>query len=171
MGIHLSLTNRPDEMRIMWTSALDRQSFVIYWTERNTTQKSYAYTRKYTASDMCGSPANSSGYMDPGFIHDVVLFNLKPNEKYWYYVGTELVMMFFSLRNILECFNLKRGKSFENSQFQTSMIFFGDLSTDKKSGPYQTISGIDSLKDDNLKPDIIVHVGDISYARGKVQKD
>lgn len=64
--------------------------------------------KTYSASDMCESPANSSGFWNPGFIYDVLLSDLRPNMKYYYSFGTKDVCQIFYLRiyqkNNTECF-------------------------------------------------------------------
>ena len=42
----------------------------------------------YTADSMCMSPANSTGFWHPGYIYDVVLKDLTPNQRYYYSFGT-----------------------------------------------------------------------------------
>ena len=43
----------------------------------------------YSASDMCLSPANTTGFWKPGNIFDVVLKGLEPNTRYFYSYGSE----------------------------------------------------------------------------------
>ena len=43
----------------------------------------------YRASDMCLSPANTTGFWKPGNIHDAVLKGLEPNTRYFYSYGSE----------------------------------------------------------------------------------
>lgn len=45
-------------------------------------------SKTYTANDMCSSPANGTQFVDPGFIHDVLLTNLKPGTQYYYSYGS-----------------------------------------------------------------------------------
>lgn len=46
-----------------------------------------ATTKTYNASSMCGSPANSTGYIDPGMLHSALLSNLSYNSRYYYQYG------------------------------------------------------------------------------------
>ena len=48
-------------------------------------------SKTYTAADMCAAPANSAQFVDPGFIHDVLLTNLEPGTRYYYSYGSEKV--------------------------------------------------------------------------------
>ena len=44
----------------------------------------------YTAADLCGAPANTSGWMDPGWLHGAVMAGLQPSTRYWYQYGDEV---------------------------------------------------------------------------------
>ena len=51
-------------------------------------------SKTYTADDMCASPANeANAFVDPGYIHDVLLTNLKPGTRYYYSYGSVKVKM------------------------------------------------------------------------------
>lgn len=45
-------------------------------------------TKTYNASDMCGPPASTVGFWDPGNIHDVLLTDLEPGQEYFYSYGS-----------------------------------------------------------------------------------
>lgn len=51
----------------------------------------------YKAGDLCHSPANSTGFWDPGYIYDVLLTGLKPNTRYFYSIRNEQASEFHSL--------------------------------------------------------------------------
>jgi hypothetical protein len=44
----------------------------------------------YSVSEMCGPPANSVGWVEPGTFHSAVLKGLEPGQKYFYVVGDEV---------------------------------------------------------------------------------
>ena len=45
-------------------------------------------SQTYTRDDMCGSPANSSGWnIDPGYFHYAVMTGLVPGQRYYYRYG------------------------------------------------------------------------------------
>ena len=44
-------------------------------------------SNKYNADDLCGGPANGQGWFDPGFMHNVIVSQLKPETIYFYRVG------------------------------------------------------------------------------------
>ena len=49
----------------------------------------------YAASDMCEAPATTTGFWDPGYMHDVLLQNLQPAKKYYYSFGSSKVSDIF----------------------------------------------------------------------------
>ena len=55
-------------------------------------------TKTYTAKDMCAPPANGPSFVDPGFIHDVLLRNLTPGIIYYYTYGSETVCLSMTLQ-------------------------------------------------------------------------
>ena len=60
-------------------------------TKESMTSKSTGTSKTYKGSDMCGIPANLLGFLDPGYIHDVLLVDLSPVTKYYYSFGSEKV--------------------------------------------------------------------------------
>lgn len=50
-------------------------------------------SKTYTAADMCAEPANDiNAFVDPGYIHDVLLTNLLPGTRYYYSYGSKKVI-------------------------------------------------------------------------------
>ncbi len=71
----------------------DNEAIVRYGvSESELVNKVLAKTNTYKASDMCGPPANTVGFRDPGFIHDALITDLKPSTRYFYSFGSEKVM-------------------------------------------------------------------------------
>lgn len=100
--VHLSLTGRDGEMRVMFVTSQGEESFVRYGLARNRLDQ-MADTRvgRYEKEHMCGAPANQSvGWRDPGYIHDGVMVNLKDGRRYFYQVILLIhpKSFFFSLR-------------------------------------------------------------------------
>lgn len=88
---HISLTNNPTEMRVMWVSAEVLQPpMVRYGLTKDMPMKEYAHlTHTYTADSMCQRVAVGAGFWHPGTTYDFLLKNLKPNTLYYYAYGTE----------------------------------------------------------------------------------
>ncbi|RZS14845.1 hypothetical protein BHM03_00046603 [Ensete ventricosum] len=177
--IHLSFTDREDEMRVMFVTADGAESFVSYGLDAARLGNiSATVVRRYERKDMCDFPANSSiGWRDPGSIHDGVMKNLEKGKKYYYTVRRILLLNLFSQVGSdaggwspIHSFISRDGDSNETIAF-----LFGDMGT---YTPYATfyriqeesratvkwiLRDIESLGD---KPMFVSHIGDISYARG-----
>ncbi|KAJ6432217.1 hypothetical protein OIU84_019460 [Salix udensis] len=139
--IHLAYTDVEDEMRVMFVVGTNRE-------------------------DMCDAPANgSTGWRDPGWIHDGVMKDLKKGVRYYYQVGSDSKGW-----STTRSFVSRNGDSDETIAFM-----FGDMGT---STPYATfirtqdesiatmkwiLRDIEAIGD---KHAFISHIGDISYARG-----
>lgn len=170
----LSLTGVHSEMQVTWTSGSQdqEQQFVRYDTnctdiydvaaDGNTHDWSYTAANtsapaSYAASDMCGSPANQltqSYYRNPGYFHTVILTELDLGTSYCYQYGND-----------------KDGFS-DVSYFKTSpgvgrdkgvsFIAYGDI------GPgFDGTSTALRVTSELPHTDMLLHFGDISYARGQ----
>jgi hypothetical protein len=47
-------------------------------------------TKTYTRADLCGAPANGTGYFDPGSLHTAAMTGLQPSTKYYYIYGSDV---------------------------------------------------------------------------------
>lgn len=165
--VHLALTGKEDEMRVMFVTHDGKESFVKYGLTRDQMDQVVGTkVGRYEREDMCDSPANESiGWRDPGYIHDGVMTNLKNGRRYFYKVGSDSGGW-----SITHTFVSQDGDSRETNAF-----LFGDMGA---AAPYSTFHrtqqesiatikwisrDIEALGD---KPAFISHIGDISYARG-----
>ncbi|KAL3840529.1 hypothetical protein ACJIZ3_025120 [Penstemon smallii] len=165
--VHLALTGREGEMRVMFVTHDGKENSVRFGlTRKKMGQIVGTRVSRYEREDMCDSPANeSTGWRDPGYIHDGVMINLKKSKRYYYQVGSDSggwsdIFSFISP-------NLDSD--------ETIAFMLGDMGT---ATPYKTFartqdestSTIKWIKRDiesiGNKPTLISHVGDISYARG-----
>ena len=53
--------------------------------------KAEGSSKTYKKSHMCGPPASTNGFTDPGYIHDVLLTDLSPSSQYFYSYGSSKV--------------------------------------------------------------------------------
>ena len=78
-------------MVVQWTTAETGSPVVMYGksasASANTVQ---AMTKTYNASDFCGEPANTTGYVDPGMLHYGTLSNLSYSTRYFYQYGDKV---------------------------------------------------------------------------------
>nr|GMD15189.1 probable inactive purple acid phosphatase 2 [Ipomoea batatas] len=86
--VHLALTGRAGEMRVMFVTSHGEESFVRYGlarTRKGLDQVAGTRVERYEKEHMCGAPANQSvGWRDPGYIHDGVMINLENKQRYFY---------------------------------------------------------------------------------------
>ena len=159
LHIHLALTGDPSEMRLQWTTGIRYTPTVEYGQCGGKLEQVATGTwRTYKASDMCGPPANlSAHFVDPGYIHDVLLRGLKPNRKYCYRCGSP-------------GFKYSSEKSFTSpippgSEGTLKFIVYGDMGTTKQPGAITTAKLVFKEVEKN-DASLVLHVGDLSYSMG-----
>lgn len=165
-----------DEMTVTWTSGYDINEatpFVEWGPEGKTPVQSPAGTLTFGRNSMCGSPARTVGWRDPGFIHTSFLKNLWPNLVYTYRLG-------HLLPNGSYIWSKKY--SFKSSPYpgQDSLqrvVIFGDMGKAERDGSneysnYQpgSLNTTDRLIEDLKNIDIVFHIGDITYANGYISQ-
>ncbi|XP_059442926.1 probable inactive purple acid phosphatase 27 [Corylus avellana] len=165
-----------DVMTVTWTSGYNINEavpFVEWGLNRQFPTRSPAGTLTFTRNSMCGSPARTVGWRDPGFIHTSFLKDLWPNSVYTYRMG-----------HILSSGSIIRSKlySFKSSPYpgQDSLqrvIIFGDMGKGERDGSneysnYQpgSLNTTDQLIKDLENIDIVFHIGDITYANGYISQ-
>jgi len=156
----LALTGDPTEMRLMWVSDSKTTPFVQYGTDPNALNGMATGTsHTYAADDMCGPPANVTGarnFRDPGQIHDVLITGLVPQTTYYYQYGDVA------------------SKSVDVQLFVTApkpspvapltIAIYGDMGEGYLIPEAATTARriVQHLDDWSF----LLHIGDISYARG-----
>ncbi|XP_064391303.1 uncharacterized protein LOC135339110 [Halichondria panicea] len=155
LHIHLALTKKHNEMRVQWTTGKECVPTVHYGRlPDNLNLKATGISRTYTASDMCGPPANMSAYfIDPGYLHDVLLTDLTPNTQYYYQVsGTGISSETMTFRT----------SPHPGTNLPLTFDIYGDMDITKYSE--QTAARV--LTDIERGASFILHIGDLSYATG-----
>ncbi|KAF5191689.1 U11/U12 small nuclear ribonucleoprotein, partial [Thalictrum thalictroides] len=82
-----------NEMTVTWTSGYginEAEPFVEWGLQGGDQIRSPAGTLTFSRSSMCGAPARTVGWRDPGFIHTSFLKELWPNSMYTYKLGHKL---------------------------------------------------------------------------------
>ncbi|KAH7296470.1 hypothetical protein KP509_26G024200 [Ceratopteris richardii] len=128
-----------------------------------------AQTLRFERSDMCGSPARSVGWRDPGYIHTAVLADLWPNNIYFYKVGHKHpngTYLWDQVQNFTAA-------PFPGEESMQQIIIFGDMGKGERdlSNEYNNyqpgaLNTTDRLIEDLDNIDLIFHIGDICYANG-----
>jgi hypothetical protein len=100
LQLHLALTSKPSEMRVTWKTsgleapAADASLQVQYYAKDSGSPKdnsnwasSSATSMTFDKEDLCGEPAQSVGFVAPGYVHTAVMRGLAPATTYEYKVG------------------------------------------------------------------------------------
>ncbi|KAH7528222.1 hypothetical protein FEM48_Zijuj05G0049600 [Ziziphus jujuba var. spinosa] len=165
-----------NEMTITWTSGYNIDEavpFVEWGLKGEIKMRSPAGTLTFDRSSMCGSPARTVGWRDPGFIHTSFLKYLWPNSMYTYRLGHILLN---------GSYVWSKNYSFKSSPYpgQNSLqrvVIFGDMGKAERDGSneysdYQpgSLNTTDQLIKDLNNYDIVFHIGDISYSNGYISQ-
>ena len=114
-------------------------------------------TTTYTASDMCEGKANIWGpqnFIDPGYMHTMLLEDLRPSTTYFYRVGT-------NEHGWSDVYSFTNRPANKNEAVY--MIAYGDLGL--SPGATSTAQRL-TAKVTSTNVTCLLHIGDISYARG-----
>ena len=165
--------NEPTHIHIAYGDGID-QIYVSYLTNSSqyTPKCQYGLTPTsltmvqtgssitYQASDMCEGKATIIGpqnFIDPGFMHTMLLKDLRPSTTYYYRVGTDE----HGWSQVYSFTNRPADK-----QESVYMIAYGDMGlAPVQPGAHSTIPRlIARVNSTNVAS--VLHIGDISYARG-----
>ena len=156
---HLALTGDASEMRVQWTTGVQYTPTVEYGLCGSQLDKTSTGTsRTYKASDMCGPPANlSAHFINPGYLHDVILTGLRPSTRYCYRYGSP-GFKYSSEKNFTSLIQPGSKRSFK-------FVAYGDMGTSKPPGATTTSALIQKEVEMN-DVSLVLHVGDLSYSMG-----
>ncbi|KAI7985100.1 putative inactive purple acid phosphatase 27 [Camellia lanceoleosa] len=165
-----------NEMTVTWTSGynIDEAVPFVEWGfngEHQTQSPAGALT--FHRNSMCGSPARTVGWRDPGFIHTSFLKELWPNSVYTYKLGHRL----FNGSYIWSKVYSFKSSPYPGQDSLQRVIVFGDLGKAERDGSneynnYQpgSLNTTDQLIKDLDNIDIVFHIGDLSYANGYISQ-
>jgi len=119
---------------------------------------------------LCGAPANSSGYKDPGEIHSAVLTNLNPDTRYYYQYG--------------DSYGMSSEYSFVSTpplgeKNEYTVILLGDMGASDTDGSYFAVAPkysdiaapqVTAAVANETNANLVILVGDIAYADGYLSK-
>lgn len=160
--IHLAIGDRNDQMFVSYVSNSNQTTPRCQYGSNQTSLdfQVNGTTTTYEASDMCEGKANRIGpqtFIDPGYMHTILLNSLRPSTTYYYRVGSDehgwSTVRQFTNRPL-------------SSDTEVNLIAYGDMGV----SPVQTgaKSTIDRVLGKVLAENIsaVLHIGDLSYARG-----
>ena len=160
--IHIAYGDRIDQMYVSYlTNSLQYTPQCLYGlspTSLNFRQNGTSIT--YKASDMCETKATIIGpqnFIDPGYMHTMLLEDLRPSTTYFYRVGTDEHgwSSVYSFTN--------RPATKEESVY---IIAYGDMGlAPVEPGAKSTIERV-AARVNSTNVTCLLHIGDISYARG-----
>ena len=76
---------------MQWVTRDARQPAVQWGTAPGQlSQSAVGDSTTYTRADMCGPPANTTGWVEPGLLHGAVMAGLAPSTRYYYRYGDQV---------------------------------------------------------------------------------
>ncbi|XP_024542153.1 nucleotide pyrophosphatase/phosphodiesterase isoform X2 [Selaginella moellendorffii] len=169
----LALGKDWNEMTVTWTSGYsisEAKPFVLWGPE----DEKYAFrapasTLTFTQKDMCGAPANTVGWRDPGYIHTSYLKNLWPSTTYFYKIAHKLK----SGDTVYGPENHFMSSPAPGQDSLQRVVIFGDMGKGERDlsneySDYQpgALNTTDRLNEDLDNIDMVFHIGDITYSDG-----
>ncbi|CAF4627708.1 unnamed protein product, partial [Rotaria magnacalcarata] len=160
--IHLAYGDRIDQM---FVSYLTNSSQYIPQCQYGLTSSSLNFrqsgtTTTYTASDMCEGKANTWGpqaFIDTGYMHTILLEDLRSSTTYFYRIGTDE----HGWSSIYSFTNRPADKN-----EAVNLITYGDMGLSPvEPGAKSTIDRV-TTRVTSMNITCLLHIGDISYARG-----
>ncbi|KAL5725838.1 polynucleotide adenylyltransferase [Ranunculus cassubicifolius] len=161
-----------NEMTVTWTSGYsinEAEPFVEWGPQGGAQTRSPAGTLTFSRSSMCGAPARTVGWRDPGFIHTSFLKELWPNSRYTYKLGHILSNGTYVWSR---SYNFK-ASPYPGQDSQQRVVIFGDMGKAEADGSneynnYQlgSLNTTKQIIQDLKNIDIVFHIGDICYANG-----
>ena len=165
--------NEPTQIHLAFGDRID-QMYVSYVTNSNSTiaqcqygfdQSTLSFTLNgisttYKASDMCEGKATEIGpqtFIDPGYMHTMLLSDLRPSTTYFYRVGNDqhgwsTISKFTNRPSI--------------TNTEVNLVAYGDMGVSPvQTGAKSTIDRV-LAKVVSTNVSAVLHIGDISYARG-----
>uniref|UniRef100_A0A2N9EUH3 Purple acid phosphatase n=1 Tax=Fagus sylvatica TaxID=28930 RepID=A0A2N9EUH3_FAGSY len=161
-----------NEMTVTWTSGYginEAYPFVEWGPKGGDQVQSPAGTLTFDRNSMCGAPARTVGWRDPGFIHTSFLKELWPNAVYSYKLGHKL----FNGTYVWSQQYQFRASPYPGQNSLQRVVIFGDMGKDEADGSNEynnfqrgSLNTTRELIRDLKNIDIVFHIGDICYANG-----
>ncbi|KAG6586919.1 RxLR-like protein [Phytophthora cinnamomi] len=130
LQVRLALTRNKGEMRVTWVSGQVFGPNVRFGAKSGRLERrAEATTGTYDALDMCYAPATTRAsvfFRHPGYLHDAVMTELVPGERYIYRVGSATGVSSPEMEFI---FPTALGNRTADNQRPQSFFVFGDLGT------------------------------------------
>lgn len=161
-----------NEMTVTWTSGYSIEEaipFVEWSIQGGAEMRSPAGTLTFSQSSMCGAPARTVGWRDPGYIHTSFLKDLWPNLRYTYKIGHKL----FNGSYVWTPSYSFKASPFPGQDSLQRVVIFGDMGKAEADGSNEyndfqpgSLNTTNQLIKDLNNIDMVLHIGDICYANG-----
>lgn len=160
-----------NEMTVSWTSGygISEATPFVEWGQLGELKQSPAGTLTFDRNSMCGAPARTVGWRDPGYIHTSFLKDLWPNSVYKYRLGHRLSNGTYIWSRRYQF----KASPYPGQNSLQRVVIFGDMGKDEADGSnefnnYQrgSLNTTKQLINDLENIDIVFHIGDICYANG-----
>ncbi|KAI6676898.1 hypothetical protein NL676_037694 [Syzygium grande] len=159
-----------NEMTVTWTSGhgiAEAQPFVEWGPQGRQKMRSPGGTLTFDHRSMCGAPARTVGWRDPGFIHTSFLKELWANSLYHYQLGHKLLNGSYIWSQKYQF----RDSPYPGQNSLQRVVIFGGMGKDEADGSNEyynfqhgSLNTTHWLFKDLKTIDIVFHIGDISYA-------
>ncbi|XP_042496138.1 probable inactive purple acid phosphatase 1 [Macadamia integrifolia] len=161
-----------NEMTVTWTSGYgisEAEPFVEWGPLGGNQMRSPAGTLTFNRNSMCGPPARTVGWRDPGFIHTSFLKDLWPNSMHTYKLGHKLLDGTYVWSKIYQF----RASPYPGQDSLQRVVIFGDMGKAEADGSNEyndfqpgSLNTTNQLIQDLKNIDIVLHIGDLCYANG-----
>ncbi|TVU47939.1 hypothetical protein EJB05_07557 [Eragrostis curvula] len=162
-----------NEMTVTWTSGYgtsEATPFVKWGIQGQIQILSPAGTLTFSRDTMCGPPARTVGWRDPGFIHTSFLKDLWPNFMYTYQIGHRLLHNGSIIWGHQYSF---KAPPYPGENSLQRVVIFGDMGKAEADGSNEfndfepgSLNTTNQLIKDLKNIDMVFHIGDIAYANG-----
>ena len=160
--IHIAYADRIDQMYVSYVTNSSQYIPLCQYGVSPTalTLQQNGTSTTYKASDMCEGKANITGpqnFIDPGYMHTVLLEGLLPSTTYYYRVGT-------NEHGWSAVYSFTNRPADENANVH--IIAYGDMGVAPIGRGAQSTADRVLGQINTLNVTSLIHIGDISYARG-----
>ena len=125
-------------------------------------------SRTYANTDMCGSPATDAGnFVEPGFLHEVLLTGLEPKTRYYYQYG--IGGNYSAVHSFVSAPVVDPDYSFSFVVYADMGITGGSSQPDPSAKDSATATALATKREVERatgNAELVIHAGDVSYARG-----
>ncbi|EGD81796.1 hypothetical protein PTSG_13240 [Salpingoeca rosetta] len=163
-----ALTGDPTEMRVTWNSASGTGAKLRYGINGQSKVHTIdANTTTYTRDDLCGAPATTQGWRDPGYFHTAIIKGLKPGKSVvWYQC--------FSNNTWSTVHTFTAAKP-ADAKASLHIVATADVGAAQRDGCHYHWETPDANltymhMGEHGAADLALHIGDISYATGYASK-